>query len=92
VRYKMKIQLIKCYHCGDFLFSRAEHDFRYCTCGKTAVDCGLKIEDIWVSYRMIGNVLPTDWYVVDIDVTESELYNDWNYNETVYGVYKNDKE
>ena len=36
----MKVQAIVCPKCGDTLFSRARHDFRYCSCGEVAVDGG----------------------------------------------------
>lgn len=31
---------IKCKHCGDVIESTHRHDFKYCKCGKVAVDGG----------------------------------------------------
>jgi len=86
----MKILIMQCSNCGDYLFSRAQHDFRYCSCRKSAVDSGLMIGDFWVSYRQSG-LIDNEWFAIDLDVTASELYNDWNNNEYVYGLYKNDR-
>lgn len=31
---------IKCNHCGDIIESTSIHEFRFCSCGKVAVDGG----------------------------------------------------
>ena len=31
---------IKCKHCGDIIESTHVHDFKWCSCGKVAVDGG----------------------------------------------------
>lgn len=31
---------IKCKHCGDIIESTSTHDFKFCSCGKVAVDGG----------------------------------------------------
>lgn len=31
---------IKCNHCGDIIESKTVHDFKWCKCGKVAVDGG----------------------------------------------------
>ena len=31
---------IKCKHCGDIIESISVHDFKFCSCGKVAVDGG----------------------------------------------------
>jgi hypothetical protein len=31
---------IKCKHCGDIIESTSIHDFKFCSCGKVAVDGG----------------------------------------------------
>lgn len=39
---------IKCKHCGDIIESTSTHDFKFCSCGKVAVDgghCYLKRSD-----------------------------------------------
>ena len=44
---------IKCKHCGDIIESTSIHDFRFCSCGKVAVD-GRKYY-----LKRTGN--PNDW-------------------------------
>ena len=36
----MKIKALVCQKCGDTIWSRHCHDFRWCKCGETAVDGG----------------------------------------------------
>lgn len=44
---------IKCKHCGDIIESISTHDFKFCSCGKVAIDGGK-------SYlKRTGN--PNDW-------------------------------
>ena len=31
---------IKCKHCGDIIESTSVHDFKFCSCGKVAIDGG----------------------------------------------------
>lgn len=37
---KIKRNKIKCLHCNDIIESQHRWDFRYCKCGKVAVDGG----------------------------------------------------
>lgn len=41
MRKRMKINRIKCKHCNDIIESFDQHDFKWCKCGKVAVDGGL---------------------------------------------------
>lgn len=36
----MKVEGIECLKCGDKVWSRHAHDFRWCKCGKVAIDGG----------------------------------------------------
>ena len=38
--YKIIHNRIKCNECGDIIESFTRHDFKYCSCGKCAVDGG----------------------------------------------------
>ena len=31
---------IRCKHCGDVIESETTHDFKFCSCGKVAIDGG----------------------------------------------------
>ncbi|WP_428044554.1 DUF7695 domain-containing protein [Candidatus Avelusimicrobium fimicolum] len=37
---KIKINRIKCKFCGDIITSNYRHDFKWCRCGRIAVDGG----------------------------------------------------
>ena len=36
----IKINKIQCKFCGDIIESKTVHDFKYCKCGKVAIDGG----------------------------------------------------
>ena len=38
----MKVYTVKCPKCGDRIYSRARHDFRYCSCNYLFVDGGFE--------------------------------------------------
>ena len=53
----MTVKAIKCLKCKDVIYSRAIHDFRWCSCGNMAVDGGfsyLKIVGIENDYNILG--------------------------------------
>lgn len=37
---KIKTNKIKCNYCGDIILSESRHEFKFCSCGKVAVDGG----------------------------------------------------
>ena len=77
----MKLIAVKCKTCGDVIYSRANHDFRRCTCGDTAIDGGQSGH-----YRIGGS----NWEHadLDLDVTLKDLYIDWNTNANKLGLIK----
>ena len=44
---------IRCKHCGDVIESKSTHDFKFCSCGKVAIDGGHSC------LKRSGN--PNDW-------------------------------
>lgn len=48
---------IRCKHCGDVIESKHVHDFRYCSCGKCAVDGGHE----YLRRMFTGPVLSDDY-------------------------------
>jgi len=48
---KIKLNSIKCNHCGDVIVSTYRWDFKYCKCRKVAVDGGKEY-----LRRIFGNV------------------------------------
>lgn len=82
----MKVNAIRCKNCNTIIYSRAEHDFHWCPCGRCAVDGGFDY------FKIVGN--REDWEVVDFDVlgdvpvgeAKNILYSDWNFNENKFGT------
>lgn len=82
----MKVNAIRCKNCNTIIYSRAEHDFHWCPCGRCAVDGGFDY------FKIVGN--REDWEVVDFDVLDDVpvgeakniLYSDWNFNENKFGT------
>lgn len=80
----MKINAVKCKKCGDTIFSRATHDFHYCSCKSTAIDGGLEYT------RIIGKLEDTADVGLDLPYTPKELFDDWDKEIDKLGVIKDD--
>lgn len=76
----MKVSGIKCLKCGDFIYSRARHDFRSCTCEACFVDGG---QNDYI--RIGGNREDWEFGHVEVPVTPEELYKDYNKGKDKYG-------
>lgn len=81
-RTNMKKQAIKCKRCGSTVFSRARHDFRWCSCNLVAIDGGNNYT------RTAGDPENFKSIQLDIEQTKKELYDDWNTNADKYGLIK----
>lgn len=79
---KLEVTAIECSSCGDIVFSRANHDFRRCTCGECAIDGGFE-------YTKTVGASAIKPFMLKIVQTKQELYNDWNTGEDKYGLIKN---
>jgi len=77
----MKVNAVKCKECGDTIFSRARHDFRECTCGKSFIDGG--------SYYIRVGGEASNPFELEIKATEKEIYDDWNLSKDKLGLIKN---
>ena len=77
----MKVSAIQCNDCRDIIYSRARHDFRWCTCKNCAIDGGLDY------LRVIGDGYKMKSLV--IESTKEELYNDWNNSKDLFGLVSN---
>lgn len=81
----MKIHAYQCSECKDTVFSRARHDFRYCSCENLFCDGGQ--EDYFrvgatKNYHLIKHI------ELELEITKEELYKDWNKAEDKYGIIK----
>ena len=81
----MKIDVYQCNKCKQWIYSRARHDMKYCKCRGFGVDGG-HYDDGWVCERLIGLMSPES-KTVELELTERELYDDWNTSKDKYGVY-----
>jgi ribosomal protein L37AE/L43A len=80
----VKITAVKCNKCNDTIFSRAHHDFHYCTCGATFIDGGFD----YVRFGYAPEAGKPEMVEIEVDATKSELYSDWNHRTNKYGVIK----
>lgn len=85
----MKVPAIICKKCGDLIFSRAQHDYRTCSCGSCSIDGGFE-----PCHGMSGNHkdIKLARYCIPTGVTKAILYNDWNRRIDKYGLIKNFKQ
>lgn len=80
----MQVNAIQCSHCNDIIYSRARHDFHYCSCGSCFIDGGF-------DYTRYGaNDLKdiTD-LEIEVDASTYELFEDWNKSINKFGTIKN---
>jgi len=78
----MKVIAIICPNCNDTIFSRARHDFHWCSCKEVAIDGGF--DYVRTSFK---NYLPQK-IELEINVTKQELYDDWNQRIDKFGIIK----
>lgn len=79
----MKVRGVKCLSCGDFIYSRANHDLRPCTCKMCLVDGGQEGQ-----LRICGDKKYYEFGYVEVPVTLKKLYKDWNKGKDKYGRIK----
>ena len=87
----MELSGIKCLKCGDIIYSRSRHDFRWCSCESCAVDGGFDY------LKIVGN--KENWEFKRINVLENKtdneakkiLFEDWSKGKNKYGLLKNNK-
>jgi hypothetical protein len=80
----IEVKAIVCPKCKDTIFSRARHDFRYCSCQSTAIDGGF-------DYRKVSfnpDIEPPESVILSLDTSVRELYEDWRSGNDKFGVIK----
>lgn len=80
----MIVKGIKCPNCKEIIYSRARHDFKRCSCGNVFVDGGRD----YIRYGGTENIKDIEIYEIELDVTERDLFDDWNNYKKKYGSIK----
>ena len=76
---KVKVTCIECPNCKDIIYSRAHHDFHYCSCERVAIDGGFDY------VRILGEGGRTfSKFIMGVDKTD--LYQDWNNRIDKFGT------
>lgn len=78
----MVLNAVKCLYCKDTIFSRTIHDFRTCSCGKTSIDGGFDYTKVSGTPNKVESVS------LDVDITKTELYEDWSLRKDKFGLMK----
>jgi len=77
------VNAITCPFCKATIYSRANHDFRSCPCGKYSIDGGFEYTRL---------LFPTDTkkmpecFQIEVNATKEELYRDWNNRQDKFGI------
>ena len=75
----MKVVGVTCPGCGDFVYSRARHDMRHCSCKRVATDGGQASGYV----RMVGDGEQEERYVPH---TLDAIVRDWSSGEDKLGI------
>lgn len=79
---KTKVNCVVCPVCKDEIYSRANHDFHYCSCGAVAVDGGFDY------LRYVYNETKPEVVVREVNASKKELFQDWNHRRDKFGFIK----
>lgn len=81
----IKVKVCRCPACGDDIYSRAQHDFRACTCGAIFVDGGF--EPYAPRYGFLEEVNGRSISIneLEVEADEAVLYEDWNRGTDRFG-------
>jgi len=79
---KTKVAAIKCYKCGDIIYSRARHDYHSCSCEEIAIDGGFDY------VRMNFKTKTPKIVTKHISASKQELFDDWNNNIDKFGIIR----
>lgn len=82
----MKVFAVRCPRCGDIIYSRAQHDFHYCSCGYVFIDGGFEYSRFGA--KSLDNI---DQLEIDVKATKEDLYKDWGESINKFGTIKKDE-
>jgi hypothetical protein len=76
---KTRVVAIECPKCGDLIYSRARHDFHWCSCKEVAIDGGFDY------VRLAFTTIQPKQHIKYVNATRQELYDDWNTQKNKFG-------
>jgi hypothetical protein len=85
VENNIKVEAVVCPVCEDTIYSRARHDYHYCTCGAVGVDGGREYTKISWDPKKCG--VP-EVIEIELPYTRTEIYQDWNQNANKLGTIR----
>ena len=77
----MKVLCVHCSKCGNYVFSRTRHDFRFCPCQNVAIDGGRDYT------KLVGDIT-SKLTEIEIPQTPNQLFDDWDKREDKFGILK----
>lgn len=81
----LTVNAVICKKCGDTVYSRAQHDMRWCSCSSISIDGGFDYT------KVSGNPGDFEQTTVRVRATIEELYRDWNNGDDKFGLIKGKK-
>tara|TARA_R100000008_G_C3518575_1_gene132734 strand:+ start:351 stop:629 length:279 start_codon:yes stop_codon:yes gene_type:complete len=77
----MKVRAIECYSCKDVVYSRAEEDYRECSCASVNT-CGGQ------TFTKFDAIPGADYKIfnLELNATRDEIYVDWLEMHDKYGI------
>lgn len=82
----MLVHAVQCKECKTLIFSRAENDARFCTCGKLGVTGG------HLRTKILGEAHLAIKHKVEVEnVDEKVLVDDWITRQNKYGLIEEKK-
>lgn len=79
---RTRVSTVTCSQCGEEIYSRARHDFRYCKCGGISVDGGFDYLKYGWSEKWVKPVVRVRY----INASRDTIIRDWNERKDKLGV------
>ena len=76
----MLVNAILCENCKDVVYSRAEQDTRFCSCGRVGVRGGHKFA------KLVNENVAHAKHKVEVEASEMMLIDDWRTCQNVFGL------
>jgi hypothetical protein len=76
------VNALKCPKCLSVIYSRAQYDFRRCTCGACFVDGGFE----YMRFGYDPDIKMNEPFRLEVDSSQDGLFQDWNKREDKFGL------